>query len=175
MAEELVRPGQNDFAQVSQRPRRRYSKDGRRSGALDRGPHSAAPACAVGGQSKPMVAPSPLGEGRTDGIWLINAVCHKTADGIESNTLDAVGDVTKNIWGRTRGEAWLVQNGRPDWADGTSRLKVDGTVLYPKAAPAGQPLGAPFSHPIIAKFENTRGTGRRVGSRHHDFVFVKQS
>jgi len=59
-------------------------------------------------------------------------------------------------------------------ADGASRLKVDGTVLYPKAAIAGQPFGAPFSYPVVAKLEKTRETGRRVGGRQCDFVFVKQ-
>ena len=177
LAEELVRPGQNDLLMFHNVRVAVIRKTGGDQVPWTEDGIQRPQRVLFGGQSKPMVSPPPLAEGRFDGIWLLNAVCPKTADGIESYTLDAVGDVTKNNFraelGHKKKPGWFRMEGRIG-ADGASRLKVDGTVLYPKAATAGKPLGALFSYPVVAKFEKTRGTGRRVGGRQCDFVFVKQ-
>jgi Caspase domain len=177
LAEELVRPGQNDLLMFHNVRVAVIRKTGGDQVPWTEDGIQRPQRVLFGVQSKPIVSPSPLAEGRFDGVWLINAVCPKTADGIESYTLDAIGEVIKNNFraelGHKEKPGWFRMEGRIG-TDGTSRLKVDGTVLYPKAATAGLPLGAQFSYPVIAKFEKTRGTGRRVGGRQCDFVFLKQ-
>jgi Caspase domain len=177
LAEELVRPGQNDLLMFHNVRVAVIRKTGGDQVPFTEDGIQRPKRVLFGGQTKPVVSPPPPAKDRFDGIWLINAVCPKTADGIESYTLDAIGEVTKNNF-----RAEIGHKEKPGWfrmegsilPDGTSQLKVDGTVLYPKAATAGVPLGAPFSYAVIAKFQNTRGTGRRVGGRQCDFVFVKQ-
>jgi caspase domain-containing protein len=177
LAEELVKPGQHDLLMFHNVRVAVIRKTGGDQVPWTEDGIQRPQRVLFGGQSKPMASPPPPAERQFDGIWLINAVCPKTADGIESYTLDAVGDVTKNNFraelGHKEKPGWFRMEGQIG-VDGASRLQVDGTVLYPKSATAGQPLGAPFSYAVIAKFEKTRGTGRRVGGRQCDFVFVKQ-
>jgi hypothetical protein len=58
-------------------------------------------------------------------------------------------------------------------SDGTSALFAKGSVGS-TAASGGSPVGAPYFFHVIAQFENSRGTGKRIEFRPCNLTFIRR-
>jgi hypothetical protein len=58
--------------------------------------------------------------------------------------------------------------------DGSARLDAKGLTGDPRFNLQGAPRGVPYGYQVAARFEGTRGTGRRMQVRPCDLTFVKQ-
>jgi hypothetical protein len=67
----------------------------------------------------------------------------------------------------------LVFNGKIK-PDGEAEISVDARTSLSANTPGHPPEGTKFSYNIVAKFEDSRGTGIRIGGRICDFVFAKR-
>ncbi len=112
-----------------------------------------------------------------DGTWNVTVVCPTHTDGALGYKLDFVAHVKD---GFVRGEqgtegssGWLRLQG-PIQPDGSARLYARGITGDPKYNVAGVAKGAPYAYTVAARFEGSRGTGRRLELRACDLSFVKQ-
>jgi hypothetical protein len=113
---------------------------------------------------------------RFDGKWLSTFSCKPVADvpGAEWQFLADVKDgVFRGVHGIAGKPGSQVFDGkiRPD---GEAEISVDGRTGPSAITPRHPPPGTKFSYAIVAKFEDSRGTGSRIGGRICDFVFAKR-
>jgi hypothetical protein len=113
---------------------------------------------------------------RFDGKWLGTVSCKPTADlaGYEwqflANVKDGVFQAVRGVAGKPDSH---VFNGKIK-PDGEAEISVDART-GPSARTSGYlPEGTKFSYDIVAKFEDSRGTGDRLGGRICHFVFAKR-
>jgi hypothetical protein len=107
---------------------------------------------------------------RFDGKWLVTNSCKPTADapGFAWQFLANVKDgVFKGVHGVV---------GKPDSIVFEGMIKADGEAEISADFTGGGafPAGAKFAFTVAAKFEDSRGTGVRLGGRICDYVFAKQ-
>ncbi len=120
---------------------------------------------------------SPLNVGRFDGIWNVTVTCSKAADGALGYTKAFVAQVKDGVlWGEDGIEgnaSWLRLRGDIQ-PDGSAKLDANGLTGDPKFNIKGVQKGVPYAYQVEARFEGSRGTGRRVQLRACDLTFAKQ-
>jgi hypothetical protein len=80
------------------------------------------------------------------------------------------------LWGEsgTEGNAsWLRLRGDIQ-ADGSAKLDANGLTGDPKFNVGGARKAMPYAYQVEARFEGSRGTGRRVQLRACDLTFAKR-
>ncbi len=117
------------------------------------------------------------GTGRFDGTWNVSVDCPKGADGTLGYSNEFVVQVKD---GYLRGER--LTEGTPSWLllqgniqpDGIANLVAKGLTADPKFTLKGLPKGTPYGFDVAARFDGSRGTGRRMQLRPCDVTFIKQ-
>ncbi len=120
---------------------------------------------------------APGGAGSFDGTWNVRVDCPKGADGTLGYSNQFVVQVKD---GFLRGER--LTEGTPGWLmlqgniqpDGIANLVAKGLTAEPKFTLKGLPKGTPYGFDVAARFEGSRGTGRRMQLRPCDVTFIKQ-
>ncbi len=113
---------------------------------------------------------------RFDGKWLGTVSCKPTADVTSyewqffANVKDGVFQAVYGVAGKPLSQ---VFNGKIK-PDGEAEISVDARTSLSANTPGHPPEGTKFSYNIVAKFEDSRGTGIRIGGRICDFVFAKR-
>jgi len=119
---------------------------------------------------------APGDAGRFDGMWNVTIDC-PNADGAAGYTFDFVAQVKDGVLRGERGveggagSLRLQGNIQPD---GNARLDARGLTSDPKYNARNVPQGAPYAYSVAARFEGSRGTGRRTQLRPCDLTFAKQ-
>jgi hypothetical protein len=113
---------------------------------------------------------------RFDGKWLGTISCKPTADvpGYEwqflANVKDGVFQGTHGVLGKP--DSWVADGMIK--ADGQAEILVNALTGASAVTPGHPPPGTKYSYDIGAKFEDSRGTGDRLGGRICHFVFAKR-
>jgi len=113
---------------------------------------------------------------RFDGKWLGTARCKPTADApgyewqFSANVKDGVFTGLFGVVGKPNS---FVFDGTIK-ADGEAEISVNGLTGTSATTPGHPPVGTKFSFSIVGKFEDSRGTGNRIGGRVCDYVFAKR-
>lgn len=112
-----------------------------------------------------------------DGSWIVVLTCPAATDGARGYTYRFPAQVRD---GRLRGQngtegsvGWLVLDGAIQ-PDGTALLTANGVTGNPDFSVGRVRQLTPYSYQVNARFEATRGSGRRVETRACDFDFTKQ-
>ena len=138
--------------------------------------------------STPPVAAPPAAEKATrvaansttayDGNWNVAVICAPTPDGgAQGYNYQFIAQVKD---GFLRGDRLI--EGDPGWlriqgpiqADGNATLDARGITDDPKYTIGGGRKGMPFKYTVAAKFDGSRGSGRRLELRTCDLQFAKQ-
>jgi adenylate cyclase len=115
---------------------------------------------------------------RFDGLWNVNVECSKHPDGAFGYVIGLVAEVKD---GYLRGEK--AAEGRAGeiriegliQPDGTAKFEVKGgTGDDPKFLLKGGRTRTPYSYDVAARFEGSRGTGRRLQHRVCVLTFIRQ-
>lgn len=114
---------------------------------------------------------------RFDGNWNIAIDCPKHTDGTFAFTIELVAQVRDGVLRGERGT-----EGAPNWfrlqgviePDGSAKLDAKGLTGDPKFSVGGVGQGTPYAWSTTARFDGSRGTGRRTQLRRCDLTFVKQ-
>ncbi|MEP6943508.1 MAG: adenylate/guanylate cyclase domain-containing protein [Betaproteobacteria bacterium] len=111
-----------------------------------------------------------------DGAWSVTVSC-PPGDGAQGYTLDFIAQVKE---GYLRGQH-LIENSPGSLrlqgqirADGTAKLDAHGFVGDPKFAITGAVKNAPYSYTVDARFDASRGSGRRMQLRPCELLFSKR-
>ena len=116
---------------------------------------------------------------RFDGDWLVTMTCPNNTEtsaarGYKRQFPALVKDgVLRGEIGVADSAGWLRIEG-PIGADGSARLDAKGRTGDPDHAVQHPPPSSPYSFHIDARFEATRGTGRRLEQRVCNFVFERR-
>jgi hypothetical protein len=124
---------------------------------------------------------SPGNVGRFDGMWNVTLDCAKHPDGAAGFTLEFVAQVKDGFLRGDQGTegaaGWLRLQGDIQ-SDGNAKLDAKGLTGDPKFNVKSVQKGVPYAYQVAARFEGSRGTGRRVQTpawpRACDLTFVKQ-
>jgi class 3 adenylate cyclase len=124
------------------------------------------------------VPESPGSVSRFDGRWNVNVECSKHPDGAVGYVIGLVAEVKD---GFLRGEKG-AEGGTGEFRiqgiiqpDGTAKLEVKGTTGDdPKFLLKGGRTRTPYSYDVAARFEGSRGTGRRQQLRACVLTFTRQ-
>lgn len=124
------------------------------------------------------IAPgAPGAANRFDGVWNVTINCPKipeTETGFTQEFLAQVKDgLLQGDHGREGAPGSLRLQGEI-LADGSAKLDAKGLTGHPRFNIKGVPQGLPYGYQVAARFEGTRGTGRRMQVRPCDLTFVKQ-
>lgn len=115
--------------------------------------------------------------GTWDGTWNVIVVCMTHTDGTLGYKLEFVAQVKDGFLRGDQGSegslGWLRLQG-PIQPDGSAKLDARGITGDPKYNVAGSAKGAPYAYTVAARFEGSRGSGRRLELRACDLRFVKQ-
>ena len=123
-------------------------------------------------------APASAGSvGRFDGKWNVTVDCPKHTDGALGYTLRFVAQVKD---GFLRGDHGT--EGTPSWLRLEGAIQPDGNATLQAKALTGDPKytvgnlrqGVPVTFTVLSRFDDSRGTGRRVQHRECAYTFVKQ-
>ena len=121
--------------------------------------------------------PAPSGSvARFDGRWNVNVDCPKHPDGALGYVFDFVAEVKDGFLRGERaaegpaGEIRIQGNIQPD---GTAKFEVKGTTGDPKYLLKGGRTGTPYGYDVAARFEGSRGTGRRLQLRPCVLTFTR--
>jgi class 3 adenylate cyclase len=128
----------------------------------------------IGGGAWYLLA-APQGAERFDGNWGVTLACAKTdvAQGFKFDfAAQVTGGVLHGQFGTEGTPSSLAVDGKLQ-PDGTAYLEANGHTGEPGYA-GGAPKGSPYSYHIDARFEGSRGTGKRVELRPCDFTFVRR-
>ena len=115
--------------------------------------------------------------GRFDGKWNVTVECPKHDDGALGYTLDFVAEVKD---GYLRGEkgsegsAGSLRIEGPIQPDGRGTFDAKGVTADPRFNVKSVRSGTPYAYTVAARFEGSRGTGRRLQLRACTLAFVKQ-
>jgi hypothetical protein len=112
-----------------------------------------------------------------DGTWIVTVDCPRAADGASGFTFDFPARVNdgllKGEFGTEGAPGWLRLEGRIQ-TDGSAKLDAKGLTGDPKFNLKGVQKGVPYAYDVAARFEGSRGTGRRLQLRPCELRFVKQ-
>lgn len=114
---------------------------------------------------------------RFDGKWDVTLDCPTHTDGAFAYTYRFVAAVQD---GALRGENGI--EGRPSWLLLTGTIQPDGSARLDARGLTGDPeytvkrafKSLPYRYHVDARFEGTRGSGRRIELRRCDLHFAKQ-
>jgi len=120
---------------------------------------------------------SPGSVGRFDGTWNVTVDCPKHTDGALGYTLRFVVQVKD---GFLRGDHGTV--GTPGWVRLEGAIQSDGNATLEATALSGDPRynvgnirqGVRANYTVLSRFDDSRGTGRRMQHRECAYTFVKQ-
>jgi hypothetical protein len=117
--------------------------------------------------------------GRFEGDWLVTMTCpnnteKSAARGYKRQFPAQVKDgVLHGEIGVADAPGWLRIDGRID-ADGSARFDAYGRTGDPDFAVGQPPPSSPYAFHIDARFEGTRGSGRRLEQRICNFAFERR-
>ena len=117
------------------------------------------------------------GAGRFDGTWNVTVECTKHTDGALGYTLEFVAQVKDGLLRGEKGVDGTAGSLRLEGEiqpEGNAKLYAKGRTGDPKFNVNNVQSGAPYSYDVVARFEGSRGTGRRVQLRTCDLTFAKQ-
>ncbi len=114
---------------------------------------------------------------RFDGAWNVSVECQKHTDGAFGYTLEFVAQVKD---GYLRGE--YGAEGAPGSLKLQGQIQPDGQAMLDAKGYTGDrrfnikavSSGVPYSYQVAARFDGSRGTGRRVQLRSCELKFAKQ-
>jgi len=115
--------------------------------------------------------------GRFDGKWSVTVDCPKHDDGALGYTLELVAEVKDGfLRGEKGGEgsAGSLRIEGPIQPDGRATFDAKGVTADPKFNVKGARSGTPYAYTVLARFEGSRGTGRRTQLRACVLTFIKQ-
>jgi len=120
---------------------------------------------------------SPGDAGRFDGPWNVTVVCPTHTDGAFGYTIEFVAQVKDGVLRGEQGTegaaGWLRLQGSIE-SDGTATLDAKGLTGDRKFNVKGVQKGSAYAYQVAARFDGSRGTGRRLQIRVCDLTFVKQ-
>jgi hypothetical protein len=133
-----------------------------------------ASASAIAGKTAPA---APRDPSRFDGTWNVSIDCPRHTDGTAAFTIELVALVKDGLLRGERGT-----EGVPNWfrlqgviePDGSAKLDAKGLTGDPKYSVGGVRQGSPYTWATVARFEGSRGTGRRTQLRVCDLTFAKR-
>lgn len=137
-------------------------------------------AIAQAGASPPYLSASPpavtAADTRFDGTWAVNLDCPTHVDGAFGYVYEFVVQVKD---GRLSGEHG--EPGRPGWLLLEGQIRADGSAaLYAKGLTGDSKYSAghvrkslPYSYRATARFEGSKGSGRRIETRVCTFSFTR--
>jgi hypothetical protein len=113
---------------------------------------------------------------RFDGAWRTTVACATTA-GARGYTYQFVSQVKDGAWHGERGT-----EGQPNWLSIDGKIQLDGSAELFAQGVTGDPAfsgvntspGSNYSYHILARFDATSGTGKRLEQRPCDFTAVKR-
>ncbi len=120
---------------------------------------------------------APGSAGSFDGMWNVTVECAKHPDGASGYVINLVAEVKDGVLHGGRGADGAADSFRLQGniqPDGTARLDAKGVTGDPKYLLKGGRPGMPYAYDVVARFEGSRGTGRRVQLRACQLTFVKQ-
>jgi class 3 adenylate cyclase len=123
------------------------------------------------------VPASPGGVGQFDGKWIVTVNCPKHDDGAQGYTMELVAEVKDGFLRGAKGSeggAGSLRIEGPIQLDGRATFDARGVTADPKFNVKGAPMGTPYAYTVSARFEGSRGTGRRTQVRACLLTFVKQ-
>jgi hypothetical protein len=124
--------------------------------------------------AQPVAQPTPF-----DGDWLVSMSCpsnteNSAARGYKRQFPATVRDgVLHGEIGVAEAPGWLRIEGRVD-GDGSALLEASGRTGDPDFAVAHPPSSTAYAYRIEARFEPSRGTGKRLDQRVCSFVFERK-
>jgi len=122
-----------------------------------------------------LILASPTKSKAYDGRWLTRVTCASLGRA-QSYSMELSGEVKDGAYHArvgTVGEAGsLVIDGKIV-SDGSAALLAKGSVGS-TATSGGTAVGTPYLYHVIAQFEPSRGTGKRIEVRPCNLTFVKQ-
>ena len=134
----------------------------------------AAPAALAPDKSTPASAG---GVGRFDGTWNVTVACPKHTDGALGYTLRFVAQVKDGFLRADHGTAgttgWLRLEGAIQ-PDGNATLEAKTITGDPKYNVGNLRQGVVVNYTVVSRFDDSRGTGRRMQHRECAVTFVKQ-
>jgi class 3 adenylate cyclase len=141
------------------------------------GPGDTAPATSAAAPAdKTGNPPAAADRGRFDGAWSVAVACEPMGPGALGYQFDFVAQVKDNfLRGERRAEGspgWLRLQG-PIQPDGSATLDAHGLTDDPKYS-NGVAHGTPYAYHVAARFDSSRGTGRRLETRACDLSFAKR-
>jgi hypothetical protein len=117
------------------------------------------------------------GVGRFDGTWNVTVDCPKHTDGALGYTLRFVAQVKDGFLRGDRGTAgttgWLRLEGAIQ-PDGNATLEAKTITGDPKYNVGNLRQGVVVNYTVVSRFDDSRGTGRRMQHRECAVTFVKQ-
>jgi class 3 adenylate cyclase len=129
----------------------------------------------LGGGAWYLLAAQP-GAARFDGTWGVTVVCANSG-GAAGYTFQFVAQVKDGVlhgqYGTEGAPSSLALDGTLQ-PDGTGLLNVKGLTGDPATAVGRLPRGSAYAYHATARFEGSRGTGRRVELRPCDLTFDRQ-
>jgi hypothetical protein len=112
-----------------------------------------------------------------DGTWSVLQVCETTSDGARGYTWRYDADVKNGRFVgqyRNTGQVPSMTLEGQIQADGTATLKASGISGDAEHNVKFAQAQTPISFQVSAKFEGSKGSGNRLGSRACKFTFSKQ-
>jgi hypothetical protein len=130
--------------------------------------------------ASPAATPPTSNSARFDGLWTVTVDCPRTATGstgAEGYVVHFFVEVKDGALHGQRGN-----EGQPNsltlvgqiLPDGSAAITAHGLTGDPKYAVDREAKGLPFTYRATARFEGSRGTGKRIDLRPCDLSFVKQ-
>ena len=146
-----------------------------------KGRTSGAVAAAVEPRASATAAPAPLptrtvGRG-FDGIWGVTFTCPKASDGALGYTRSFLARVKEGVLqgeDGVKGKANFLSYSGDIEPDGTSIIRATGLTGGVAYNINKTPEGTPYSYAVIARFEGSRGAGKREGGRECNVSFAKR-
>ncbi len=122
-------------------------------------------------------SPSPGSASRFDGLWNVTVECPKHPDGAFGYVITILAEVKDGFLRGGKGAEGAADSFRLQGniqSDGTANLDARGITGDPKYLLKGGRPGIPYGYPVAARFDGSRGTGRRTLLRECTLTFVKQ-
>jgi class 3 adenylate cyclase len=119
----------------------------------------------------------PGGVARFDGTWNVTITCPKHSDGALGYVYELVAQVKDGVLRAeqgTEGAAGSLRLQGSIQPDGSARLDAKGLTGDPKYNVKSVSSGVPYAYQVEARFEGSRGTGRRLQLRACDLTFTRQ-
>jgi hypothetical protein len=151
------------------------SAQAQREAVAKAGDSTASPSATLASDRGPRASPGNVA--RFDGAWNVVVDCPKHSDGAFGYTLEFVAQVKNGaLWGEHGSEGnanWLRLEGGIQ-PDGSAKLDAKGLTGDPKFNVKSVQKGAPYAYQVEARFEDSRGTGRRLQLRACVLTFTKR-